>query len=360
MNMLLLQLGSALLYGLAGFCLFLTFFNRFFILLPDGKSKPPAILAGLLLVAGGPAALGFFAWRPPWIFIPLAVVVLALADQVRRILVRRACVASGPLHTTPHRVPWSSPVTTTDLANHRYEVTLPGWRGRPLRVAHISDLHVDASQPLDYYRKALAAAEQARPDLAVFTGDFITRRSALPKLKEVLRPIARTATLAVLGNHDYWTDPEAVRAALAEGGLRTLSNETMTLDIDGQTVAVTGYDHPWVKTDRRDPPRPDAGLWLALSHTPDNIYRIACWPADVVFSGHCHAGQVRLPILGPLIVPSVYGRRFDHGHFIVHRTHLFVAGGVGAVHLPFRIYCQPDIFIVDILPETQQFTTDCG
>jgi len=58
--------------------------------------------------------------------------------------------------------------------------------------------------------------------------------------------------------------------------------------------------------------------------------------------------QIRVPLLGSIIVPSVYGRRFDHGHFIVNGSHLFVAGGIGAANPAFRIYCQPDLFIVDI------------
>jgi uncharacterized protein len=67
-----------------------------------------------------------------------------------------------------------------------------------------------------------------------------------------------------------------------------------------------------------------------------------------VFAGHYHAGQYRLPWLGALVVPSTYGRRFDHGHFVVSNTHLFVSAGIGATDPPRRIYCQPDLFIVDI------------
>lgn len=88
---------------------------------------------------------------------------------------------------------------------------------------------------------------------------------------------------------------------------------------------------------------------IALTHTPDNIYRLSDAGAQVVFAGHYHAGQFRLPYLGPVIVPSVYGRRFDHGHFVVHGTHLFITSGIGATVLPVRLFCQPDIFLVDIM-----------
>ncbi len=69
----------------------------------------------------------------------------------------------------------------------------------------------------------------------------------------------------------------------------------------------------------------------------------------MVFAGHYHAGQIRILYLGSLVIPSLYGRRFDHGHFLVNGTHLFVTSGIGTATFPIRLYCQPDIFIVDIL-----------
>jgi len=185
----------------------------------------------------------------------------------------------------------------------------------------------------------------------VFTGDFITKLDSLPKLRQILRPIGKLANLAVLGNHDYWAGPEAVRSVVRDSGLRLLTDESVPLTIGGQKLIVTGYDYPWGTNARSLPSQDGDILHLVLSHTPDNIYRIAESAADIVFSGHYHAGQIRIPLFGPIIVPSVYGRRFDHGHFVVNGTHLFVASGIGAANPPVRIYCQPDIFIVDIVAE---------
>jgi hypothetical protein len=60
----------------------------------------------------------------------------------------------------------------------------------------------------------------------------------------------------------------------------------------------------------------------------------------------------RLPFLGSIVVPSLYGRRFDHGHFVVNSTHLFVSSGIGVSSPQFRLYCRPDIFVVDVLAGT--------
>jgi predicted MPP superfamily phosphohydrolase len=88
---------------------------------------------------------------------------------------------------------------------------------------------------------------------------------------------------------------------------------------------------------------------LVLSHTPDNVYALAEQGATAVFAGHTHGGQMRVPWLGPLIVPSRYGRRFDRGHFDVEGTHLYVSAGVGADAPPLRLWCPPDLVVVDLV-----------
>jgi hypothetical protein len=225
----------------------------------------------------------------------------------------------------------------------------PKWSSAHLRIVHLTDLHVHPGLPVTYYRRVLDIAEQTQPDLAVFTGDFVSKLEYLPKLREVLRPIARLETFAVLGNHDYWTDPEMIGNVVADLGLRLLFNESVIVNVHGQPVTVTGYDYPWGTQEKSIRAAQDGSLHLVLSHTPDNIYRLADCRADIVFAGHYHAGQIRIPFLGPMVVPSVYGRRFDHGHFVVNGTHLFVTSGVGASNPIVRIYCRPDIFVVDVV-----------
>ena len=202
MNSLGGQLGAALLYALAGCGLFFMLLNRVLILIPDSRAKFPLILLSLIGSVAGGAVFGFFHAHLPWVLLPLAVLALVAIGEVRRFRIQRACAGSAPIDTVPHRFSWISPVTTTDLVAHRYVVPHPKWRGAPLRVVHLTDLHVHAGIPLAYYRDVIAMAEQLKPDIAVFTGDFITSVAALPLLKEVLRPVARLASFAVLGNHD--------------------------------------------------------------------------------------------------------------------------------------------------------------
>ena len=87
---------------------------------------------------------------------------------------------------------------------------------------------------------------------------------------------------------------------------------------------------------------PAADLRIVLSHTPDQFYRLASWGVELVLAGHTHGGQYRLPLVGPVLMPSVYGRRFDRGFFRRGRTVMSVSQGVGAEH-PLRIGCTPEV-----------------
>jgi uncharacterized protein len=348
----LLPFISSLLYGVAGVALFLLLMNRCLLLLEDSKIKTLLMFSTALFFVGGSLTWGFIAKHPLWMSIPLLVFTALLLGELRELFLRHIHRGSPPIQTQPHRVQLTAPITTMDLIVHHYQVPHPSVT-QPLRIVHITDMHVDQRFPRDYYQKALATAEAYKADVAVFTGDFISHIKALPCLSEILRPIATTASFAVLGNHDFWVAPEAIADELRKAGLQLLTNETRVLSLAGQDVAVTGYDYPWGTREKTIPHESRGLLHLVLTHTPDNIYRLAEDNVDMVFAGHYHAGQVRLPLRGSFIVPSLYGCRFDHGHFVMGKTHLFVASGIGASYPPVRIYCQPDIFVVDIIPVQQ-------
>jgi predicted MPP superfamily phosphohydrolase len=177
----------------------------------------------------------------------------------------------------------------------------------------------------------------------------VSRIESVPLLAEIFagRLHPRFGVYAVLGNHDFWTAPDAVRRTLSAAGVTLLGTGCAQLPESLGRIAVCGTEAPWGP--KRDASLPAGGLSLVLSHTPDNIYELATLGASVVFSGHTHGGQLRLPGLGALIIPSRYGRRFDEGHFLVGSTHLFVSSGLGADEPALRVYCRPDVIIVDLL-----------
>ena len=83
---------------------------------------------------------------------------------------------------------------------------------------------------------------------------------------------------------------------------------------------------------------PDADFRLVLSHSPDLVPKAARWGIDLMLSGHNHGGQVRLPVIGPVFMPSLYSRRFDRDFFRTGPTLLHVSQGVaGQAPDPLRL-----------------------
>ena len=182
-------------------------------------------------------------------------------------------------------------------------------------------------------------------------GDFLSRSTDIENAKNVISECkAKKGVFAILGNHDCWTDPENLAIAINEAGIENISGRWVEIKMENvpEGLFIGGCEHPWGKKLRADSRIKDKALKLNVSHTPDNIYRLKETGAAAVFSGHFHGGQIRLPFAGAIVIPSIYGRRFDHGHFKIDNTHLFVSAGVGISTFGFRFYSNPDIFIIDI------------
>ena len=338
----------ALATAFAGFLICLVLVNMRLLVVRDSRLKLPLLMTVLTILTVGGFILALALPLAYRILFPLAVYAGILAGEWRRIRIRRACAGSPPVDTVFHDVPLLRPVTTTDLVCHRYAVAFPRWKGPPFRIVHITDFHVNPVFDEAYYRSAVERAAALKPDYAFFTGDYVTRTQSIPILERIIRPIASRGDFAVLGNHDHWTAPEKIQSVLIRAGIRMLVNACETIELEGHPIHLIGCDYGGF-SDTRIPPFPAGpGLKLVLCHTPDAIYDLARAGADAVFSGHNHAGQARIPGIGAVIVPSRLGRRFDHGHFVVNGSHLFVSSGVGAASPPMRFYCQPDIFVVDV------------
>jgi len=140
-----IQLTSILLYCTAALCVFLMLLNRVLILMPGSRAKGPMILAAFAISIGVGALTGYFSYRPPWVFVPVALLILVLLGEVRRVWIRRSCAAAPPVDT---------------------RVSHPKWRGAPLRIVHLTDLHVHPKLPLEYYQQVISVAEQTEPDVA--------------------------------------------------------------------------------------------------------------------------------------------------------------------------------------------------
>lgn len=214
------------------------------------------------------------------------------------------------------------------------------WDG--LSVVHLTDLHFAPCFEREYFERVIDEAAAWDGDLVVFTGDLIDHDEALDWIVPVMSRLrGRLGSYAILGNHDYNHDPLQIRRRLEEAGFTDLEGRWARLEIQGATLAVGGTSSPWgpeLALDSAD----DAAFRLLLSHSPDLFYRAADAGIDLMLSGHNHGGQIRLPGLGPVFMPSRYSRRFDRGYFRSGSTLLHVSQGVAGKH-PIRIGCVPEI-----------------
>lgn len=216
----------------------------------------------------------------------------------------------------------------------RLQFEVPGL-DRPHRIAHLTDLHFTGSTPLQIHRDAIAIVNAARPDLVVLTGDFVGYGTGRLRAMEAVLSTIEARAVAVLGNHDHWTDAPAVSASLARCGIAVLINEWMVAG----GLCVVGIDdgatnHHDVAHAVADRPALPA---LGLSHDPEKAPELWAAGVPIVLSGHTHAGQVRVGSLTDNVQRAIFRRRYCAGLYEEPAGRVYVNAGVGATGFPWRI-----------------------
>jgi predicted MPP superfamily phosphohydrolase len=230
------------------------------------------------------------------------------------------------------------------IEDYRVEIAGLSPRLDGLRLVHLTDLHLAPCFDRRFFESIMDEASTLEPDLVLLTGDIVEHAEALAWIEPVLSRLrGRMGQYAILGNHDLQYGEQSVRAALAAAGFEDVDGRWACVEHGGgSSIAVGGTSAPWGPA--LSPLNlAAADLRIVLSHSPDLFYRIAKWQAvDLILSGHNHGGQVRLPLVGPVLMPSRFSRRFDRGFFVRGRTHMYVSKGLGAKH-PLRWNCPPEL-----------------
>lgn len=234
----------------------------------------------------------------------------------------------------------------------RLELRVPGlppaWDG--VTILHLSDLHFYGTPGRDYFDAVVRHCVADGPaDLLVLSGDIVDGPQYLDWIRLVLEPLEwNVAAFAILGNHDWWQDADGVRERLASLGMKVVSNRWEAIELRGEPLVVIGHEGPWFK------PPPDlanlpAGFRLLISHTPDNIPWAKKHDCRLMLSGHNHGGQIRLPIITSMFVPSAFSRRYDMGTFHEPPTVLHVNRGLSGKE-PVRFRCNPQVTRITLRP----------
>lgn len=259
----------------------------------------------------------------------------------------------------------------------RYRVTPPGWpAGQRLTLCALADIHAcEPSMTAERVRGIAAAANALAPDITVLLGDYVRGRRqgwSVPEAQWAAALGTLRAPLgvhAILGNHDWWDDPEAQRRgsgptlseiALRDAGIAVYNNDAVRLQKGGLSFWLAGLADQIAllpRVGRRHlvgfddlegtlAQVTDDAPVILLAHEPDVFPKV---PARVALtlSGHTHGGQVRVLGYSP-VVPSRYGNRYAYGHVVENDRHLIVSGGLGCSIVPVRVGVPPEILLVEI------------
>jgi len=216
------------------------------------------------------------------------------------------------------------------------------WDG--LTILHLTDLHLCGTPDLAFYRYVMERCMHAGvPDIVALTGDVVDsdrhHRWIVPLLGRLRWNVG---AFAILGNHDSWRDVTLIRRRLRRVGMTVLDNRWQQIDVRGQPMIVAGHEGPWFTPEPDLGNCPDDVFRLLLSHTPDHIAWARKRKIDLMLAGHVHGGQIRLPLLGSVFVPSRYSRKYDCGTFYESPTVMHVGRGLAGQH-PLRFFCKPEV-----------------
>jgi predicted MPP superfamily phosphohydrolase len=215
------------------------------------------------------------------------------------------------------------------------------WDG--LTVLHLSDVHFVGTPDRAFFRHIMDLCAAWEPDLIAFTGDTVDsdihHRWIVPLFGRLK---SRYGAFAVLGNHDCYFDTARLRRRLGRAGMHVLGNGWKQVEVRGEPLVMMGNEWPWVAPGPDLSSCPAGPFRLCLSHTPDNIAWARRHAIDLVLAGHVHGGQIRFPLIGSVLVPSWYGRRYDCGTFDEPPTVMHVSRGLGGED-PLRFNCRPEV-----------------
>ena len=223
-----------------------------------------------------------------------------------------------------------------------------------MRIVQLSDLH-NAEFGTDN-RRLLEAVSAAEPDLIFLTGDLLdSRRTDVAIALEFVREVIKIAPVYYsLGNHEGRIPEihEPFEEELRKLGVQVLRNEVAVLEREGQQLYIAGIDDPEFFPSQEafleclNELCHDDGYTLLLSHRPELFGDYCDAGAELVFSGHAHGGQFRLPWVGGLYAPHQGAfPEYDAGLFSQDSTKLIVSRGLGNSIFPFRLFNRPEVVV---------------
>ena len=285
---------------------------------------------------------------------------------------------------------YASGIEVRNFAVRRVELQVLPAGQRPLKVLHISDLHLTPTQGVKMrWLTSLAALE---PDLVVNTGDNLAHRDSVEPLVEALGPLLGIPGVYVFGSNDYFAPsgrnplwylrPDdgkrkvntpklpwgRMRAEFDAHGWTDLTNTSARVKVRDTSIAFVGVDDPHLRYDDlaavagRAPE--DADLRIGVTHAPylRVLDQYARDGYEITLAGHTHGGQVCLPFKGALVTncdldtaraKGLHRHPADSRPGDEQSSWLHVSAGAGtSPYAPVRLFCRPEATVLTLLPRS--------
>lgn len=238
------------------------------------------------------------------------------------------------------------------------KITINNWPNNfnGFKIVHISDIHYGRVFDDESFQKLIDSINEQKPDIVVLTGDLIDKDTKMTtnmanKISKLLNKInATTGKYAINGNNDLNFD-EWINI-VTEGGFKDLNNTYDTIYKDGYSnIFIAGAstvedklsinDKLKTSIDYLNSFEKDGPIYkILLLHEPDVIDDMSVNPFDLILAGHSHAGQVRLPFIGAIILPDGAKKYYD-SHYKIENSDLYISNGLGVSNYNFRLFNTP-------------------
>jgi len=220
------------------------------------------------------------------------------------------------------------------------------------RILQVSDLH---NKEFGKDQEVLVSLTKAiAPDIIVVTGDLIDSNHT--DIKAAIDYISQAVLIApvyfVTGNHEIWSEQYTVLAVeLVKYGVIILDNKSIILTRNGAEISLIGLPDGDVISKESETVFDFAGkiFCILLSHRPELLNEYAQKEVDLVFAGHAHGGQIRIPFLGGLFAPNQgLFPKYTSGIYTQADTTMVVSRGLGNSVIPVRVFNRPELVVVSL------------
>ena len=234
------------------------------------------------------------------------------------------------------------------------------------RIAQVSDLH--NAEFGEGNCKLIGLLSQTDPDMIVLTGDLIDSRQTDIEiaLEFAEQAMQISPVYFISGNHEARVrEYDDLKMGLVDAGVVVLENQQVQITKEGEHITLIGVDDPSFRTDylfgdaesvikqaTADLQNETDSFTILLSHRPELFDTYVDSGVDLVFSGHAHGGQFRIPLVGGLVAPNQgFFPKYDAGQFNRENTTMIGSRGVGNSIIPVRFNNRPEIIVVSLIAE---------